>query len=179
MGDQQGRADLLAHSRARNSAELGVLGDPERWGGTATWEVPLTNGDQFVRSFGPQIVRVQCEDLIARAWDLSADFHIENDGIIAPGSQLGLEIRFGVGQSTGVALLLLTRGAGVSVEGQYIVAGYTGAIQLATPIPAAAMSIRPWFNGASMLPGFVTITQTATVAPRALSGGQGALRLGR
>jgi hypothetical protein len=142
--------------RARNEVDLGVLGDPERWGGIADFslDIPRQIGIVSVEVYSTQVIRVQCADLIARSWDLLVNWHLEGtepqDTIV----RCGFEVTLGVGQASRRMVLDLL----ASVQGYSVAYGnmpnvaweYTignggitdGTVQLRWCLPAVAFAGR-------------------------------------
>ena len=149
----QGRDRIF--ERARNQTSLGVLGDPERWGATAEIDL-LVPGEIWT----PQIIRVQCSDLLARSWDLIVHWDLD---VFAKHNEIvrcGFELTIGVGQASQAMVLDLTAALSgypstiapiggqsqmppISWECVPVTGGYSaGTVQLSWPIPAAAMAGR-------------------------------------
>ena len=125
--------------RARNEVDLGPLGDPERWGGAAdiSIDVPV-----HTEVWSTQILRVQCADLIARAWDLMINWHLEGFRLGDDITRCGFELTLGVGQASRRMVLDLT--ASLSGYPSAIAPGPTsGAI-----LPVA-WECQPWGSGYS------------------------------
>lgn len=183
--------------RAINERSIGPLGDPERWGGVGELAYPrviLGHGGSSPDVYTPQIIRVQCSDLLARSWDLIVNWDIQgldpSDVIV----RCSFELTIGVGQASRRMFLNLTAAlsgypsngfAPPGGNGQMppiaweatpdpSSTGYSvGTVSLSWPIPAAALAGRFVLN---VLPGIVgpaapTITATcfAAVSPRALA----------
>lgn len=173
--------DSLGPSRARNDRPYAGLGDPERWGGTVVWDLLLGSGPAPVAAYSQQIVRVQCEDLIPRVWDLAMTYAVPDwnrgtDSMTA----LGLEVTWGVGQTTTTALLACSGNgsAGSFNFGSFASADFlnpfsspAGGVQMQVPLPAVAMAVRGWALATTTAPGprVVPVTLSVTVAPRALA----------
>jgi hypothetical protein len=170
----------LGPSRARNAEHYSSLGDPERWGGTIVWDLVLEAGDLPVAKYSPQIVRVQAEDLIARPFDLAMtysapDWQRATDIM----SAFGLELTWGVGQTTTTAILACggNGGTGSFNIGEMANADFlnpfaspAGGVQMKTPVPAVALAVRGWALANATVPGrVIPITISVTVAPRALA----------
>jgi len=168
--------------RARNSVDLGSLGDPERWGGVGNITIP--GPDQVLR-YSNQIVRVQCPDLIARSWDLICNWEIQGLEPLDTIARCGLEITLGIGQASKAVVLNLTEsiatlnpiGAGVqlatSTAWESIAAGgsiISGTVSLPNPIPASAMAIRALLQLQVTPNGPHTVTSDffVAVSPRGL-----------
>lgn len=120
--------------RARNELDLGVLGDPERWGasGELSFDVPTTQ-----EVWSPQIIRVQCADLISRSWGLLVHWHIDGlDNILDTISRCGFELTIGVGQASARMVLDLT----AAVQGNSPEYGYGN-------IPNVPWELTPATNG--------------------------------
>lgn len=168
--------------RARNTRDLGVLGDPERWGGSATCRIVFPGNS--LESFSPQILRVQCADLIARSWELICHWNIT--GLVQTDTitRCGLELAIGVGQASQRVVYDLT----VALNGVYptgqpamppaafenvvVPGGYSlGTVLMQWPLPAVALAARFVL---AVDPGIVVGPHTvqgycfAAVSPRAL-----------
>lgn len=167
-----------------------MLGDPERWGGAVEFAVTATAAG-VLRGTSGQVVRVQCTDLVARAWDVSCHWIVTKRGIgaLASNSLLGLEITFGAGQATATeSVLVLATATGlpaiIAVPGFMLASTLDvptprGTTQATTPIAAVSMAIRGIFSGGADGALRLDIALVVTVSPRALSGGQGVLTVGR
>jgi hypothetical protein len=107
--------------RARNQTDLGVLGDPERWGGQVgmAFSAPMSQP-----IYSDQIVRAQCLDLVARQWSaiVSWDFNGWKSGDLI--TRLAIELTIGVGQATRTLLWHL----------QESIAGTTGVTPIMPPV---------------------------------------------
>jgi hypothetical protein len=144
--------------RARNEDDLGVLGDPERWGSIGPISMPLPGP---IEVYSPQLVRVQCGDLAARGWDLITNWELTGFGKNDTITRCSLEITLGVGQASRIMFLDLT----ASIEGWIPTPGGTwfltgvvpstawefvrgrggfiqGTVQMTTRLPAAALAVR-------------------------------------
>ena len=154
--------DTRNFQRARNINDLGVLGDPERWGSVAPISIEIIGEDE-IQVFSPQLIRVQCQDLVARSWDVIVDWKL--DGFVN-GDQInrcGLEITIGVGQASRAMVLDLTAALSGYPSPIGPVAGYgqlppiswevqtlpfgnntyrSGTFALPWPLPASALAAR-------------------------------------
>src|SRR5260221_5514473 len=115
-------ADPKTHNfeRARNTARFKWAGDPDQWGGRATFSA---NGPPStpVDTYGTQVLRAQTEDLVSLAWDLVATWSV--DGLVAGDvGFLALEMTVGTGQATSLLYLLLA-----SIENGALVGQNAGA----------------------------------------------------
>lgn len=168
--------------RARNSVDLGSLGDPERWGGVGQINLESNIG---TTQFSNQIVRVQCPDLVARGWDLICNWQINGLDPADNIQRCGLEITIGVGQASQAVVLNLTQsigtlipvGAGVQLatstawESTIGSGGIpSGTVSLPNPIPASAMAIRGLLQiiGGGELVHPIDCSFFVAVAPRGL-----------
>jgi hypothetical protein len=173
MQPTKGGAAIHDFVRAVNDSDLGPLGDPERWGGFCEIEITAPFGVLTdITRLGPQIIRAQCPDLIARAWTLICFW--ASEGADQGGADNGdafLEITAGCGQASGTGRLTVVSGLIAPVPSPWVVGPFAGTFQLPEPIPASAISIRP--GGRLISDGTVpthTVRSTFTVciAPRAL-----------
>ena len=131
--------------RAINERDLGVLGDPERWGGSADVEIVVPIQSEV---WSPQIIRVQCSDLIARSWDLLVQWHFEGFRLGDDITRLGFELTIGVGQASRRMVLDLN----AALQG-YPSSLVVGAVSNAIlPVP---WEVQPW--GTSYSDGTVTL----------------------
>ena len=130
--------------RAQSLQDLGVLGDPERWGGRVEVQAFVPNGrpsDQVI--FSNQVVRAQCADMIARAWELTATYRLDEELPVTDVGSLELEITFGTGQASGVARLQLAGGATIAPAiVPWITDTVSGTVQTPAAIPAVAIAAR-------------------------------------
>jgi hypothetical protein len=109
--------------------------------------------------------------------------------LLTRGSILGLEVTFGAGQATANgSILVLAQALGaptiLAVEGSFLnvsldVPAPNGAVQASFPTPAVALAIRGVFSGSADGVQDLNMSIVVTVAPRALSGGQGLLKVTR
>ena len=167
--------------RAINTRDLGVLGDPERWGGQSQLSITIPGQLQV---FSPQILRVQCADLIARSWELLAHWEITG---LDPGDTItrcGLELTIGVGQASQRVVLDLSVAATgayptglpamppIAFENVPAPGGYSlGTVSLQWPLPATALAARFVLAidpGVVAAPHVVRAFCFAAVSPRAL-----------
>jgi len=137
---QRGGKDFL---RASNEESLGVLGDPERWGARGEVSVLVPTGNASDQTnFSEQIVRAQCAELIARAWEVSCIWAV--DGRDAGDTMtLSLHVTWGVGQANAQGYIVLPTVV-VAPAGAFPwqTNPIEGTLQLPRPLPAAAISIR-------------------------------------
>jgi hypothetical protein len=174
----------LGPSRARNTDDLGVLGDPERWGGAASFSAHVP-GDGNVYTFRcEQLIRVQPQDLIARAWDVVGTWRAVKSVGNFSYALLALEVAHGTGQATATgSLLVLTSGSfglgppAVIVPGTYFntqingVNDPHGTVQATIPHAAYTLAIRGYFEASSDGADIdIKIDLTCAVSPRALTG---------
>lgn len=129
--------------RATNAESLGILGDPERWGGVGDVVVHVATGAaRDTTAHSTQIVRAQCADLIARAWSIGAEYSV--DGRTA-GDQiaLALHVVWGSGSvaSEGYAELPLVAVV-PSAAFPWLSSPAGGCLMIPQQIPAAALAIR-------------------------------------
>jgi hypothetical protein len=170
--------------RAINGRDLGALGDPERWGGAGevSLVIPAFAATRL-EAVGPQIIRVQTADLIARSWDWSCEWSIDcpnNFGEIF-GAIAGLRLTWGAGQTSQSGLIQLGQntfaGAGffagfipVETDGGGNIAGAVAAGPW--PIPCVSLAIVPIVRIDSYggpVPTSLRLRASVTVAPRALT----------
>jgi hypothetical protein len=158
--------------RARNVDGTWNLGDPERWGGTVT--VTAAAGQRLTP--GPQIVRVQVPELVARSWDIVAAWSISGwNPATDTLNAFGLAAVFGAGQTTDGGLILLD--GRVAQPGRFLNGDSAtdvdpqGTVQANLPVPAAALALSLVFIASTVapLPRSWTVKVSAAVAPRALS----------
>jgi hypothetical protein len=138
--DMQPGKDSANFERARNVHDLGVLGDPERWGGATDLLIVQPDHDQKL-VYSQQVIRVQCADLVARSWDVLV--HWEFTGLIAGTDvfqKLLMEISCGVGQAAAILNYDLT----AAVGGIALFVGATNAVQ-----PTSPWEFIPWSGGYS------------------------------
>jgi hypothetical protein len=126
--------------RALNEHDLGDLGDPERWGGVANIAIDVPIQSEV---YSTQIIRVQCEDLVARSWDLLVDWKLNGFQLGDTFTRCGFELTIGIGQASRIIVLDLI----ASLAGQLV----TGAGPIApqtTPVTASsAWENQPGFGG--------------------------------
>jgi hypothetical protein len=158
--------------RARNVVDLGPLGDPERWGGTGSVEIaaPAVASDRTV--FSPQIIRAQCDDLIARAWEMIVFWTLEGADESDTG-QLDLEVTLGSGQVTGVGHIICFPPNPIAAAISYWENLPTqGTIHLPERLPACAIAARAKLRivtDGSVPAHLVRATCRVLVAPRSLT----------
>lgn len=164
---------IVDFARAVNDRELGPLGDPERWGGHCAIELTAPAGvasDQT--KLGPQIIRAQCPDLVARAWSLIVFWtSVGADNTGHDNGESFLEITVGCGQASGTGRLTVISGIVAPWPSPWAFGPNAGTFQLPEPIPAAAIAIRPGGRLISdgLIPAHtVRATFTVCIAPRAL-----------
>lgn len=129
--------------RAANTRDLHQLGDPERWGGDGDIElaVPTGNASDTTR-FSKQIVRAQCADLIARAWNISAEYEVAG-GAAGDAIALSLHVVWGSGQVSAEGYAQLPLLAVVPAGAfPWLSSPAGGALVLPQPLPATAIAIR-------------------------------------
>ncbi len=160
---------FVGESRAENARPLGAhgaLGDPERWGGSASVVLAQPGAGATVEVIGSQLVRAQCLDLVARSWDLACEWEIL--GSIAGDVLLAdLLITWGIGQTSGVAVMRINGTTGVLRPGDLVSGATNGSFSSGLPLPALALAIVPRLRVTS--PGAahsITLNVTAGVAPR-------------
>lgn len=112
---------LAVKSRASNQSGEGStpLGDPTKWG--TELRTPITAGAHAIVKSAP-IIRVQCQDLYARAWQMVGTLEVSKSLWATPlGWDSTLEITQGAGQSVCVqrvslrALTAYTLASGIYV----------------------------------------------------------------
>lgn len=133
-------------SRAENDTPLPGLGDPERWGGTAAVSVQVGSAPGTYVGIGPQIVRVQAPDLLARAWQIASAFEcrtVESDAEV----YYYLRLAWGAGQASTIRDLDLVSMARSLPLFNLDLDGYgnivNGACLSQVPIPASALALTP------------------------------------
>jgi len=148
------------------------------------------DGAGGIRGHSGQIVRVQCADLVARAWDVSCRWTVtkRGAGALARDSLLGLEVTWGAGQATATdSVLVLATAVGLptvlNAPGTFLsssldVPSPRGATLSSLPIAAVTLAIRGTFQGGADAALRLDIGLVVTVSPRALSGGQGLITVG-
>jgi hypothetical protein len=169
-------------NRATSPVELAGLGDPERWGAYGEASVFVPFGSGTFTGVGPQMVRAQVPDLLARSWVIVASFQatgLSVNGVDPDVPEYFLEVAFGVGMTSTRSRLDLIRLAGSSAwwtsttnsAGKVI----AGLAQLPTPLPATALAISPGVSitHAGGIPGnpshTVTVGFNVSVAPWSLA----------
>ena len=131
------------------------LGDPERWGGNAIVPVVVGTAAATYEKDGPQIVRAQVPDLVARGWVLQASYSVSNLGAGDVPAYL-LRVASGAGQNSFIAdldLLAIARAAPYWV--QVTAGGQTlqGAVLLPVPLVGASINIAPRAAVTTAAPG--------------------------
>jgi len=158
--------------RARNVIDLGPLGDPERWGGMGTVVVNAPAVASDITSFSPQIIRAQCDDLIARAWEMIVFWTLEGNDQTDAG-QLDLEVTLGSGQASGVGHIICYPSNPIAAAISYWENTPTqGTIHLPERLPACAIAARARLRiiTAGSVPAHVVrATCRVLVAPRSLT----------
>ena len=147
-----------------------------------------------VTVWSPQIIRVQCQDLLARSWDLIVDWNFDGFRNGDDINRCGLELTIGVGQASRAIVLDLTAAlsgypspiAPISAYGQIPPVSWeaitlpfgggtyrAGTVQLPWPLPASSLAAR--FVLAVQREGFdpfpphtIAGTVFCAVSPRAL-----------
>lgn len=157
--------------RAINTKDLGVIGDPERWGsdGELSVAVPMAGVDRVVES--SQIVRAQCADLVARAWELVSVWSITG---LSAGDAVTFEllVTMGSGQTSATGALSLIPSIIAPVPSPWVQTPTGGTMALNTPIPASAVAVRLRMHvtNAGGDPAHTVVGKAAVmIAPRALS----------
>lgn len=85
-------------ARANNLGGLGIYGDPERWGATFTATIATDSS-----AFSEQLIRAQCADLYATAWDLMLTWEQTGGNALDPDVHLfscGVGLTIGLGITT-------------------------------------------------------------------------------
>jgi hypothetical protein len=159
--------------RAINTESLAHLGDPERWGGGATVEIPALQQvaiDRVVVS--PQFVRAQCPDLVSRAWELISFWRIDGLDPVSDSATFELEVTAGSGQTTGHGFIALFPPSPIAAAASFWVnAPNEGTVHLSERIPACAIAVRSRLRLVSdgMAPDHVVrATCQVLIAPRSL-----------
>lgn len=129
--------------RARNVKSY-PFGDPERWGGSDSIAVVVPTGvasDQTIQ--GQQLIRAQCEDLVARAWETIIFWTLE--GVDPTDTfEAFVEVRAGSGQGMGKGDILVTSSVFAPVTPPWRNTPTSGTVHLPSRIPASALNMRPW-----------------------------------
>lgn len=87
--------------RATNTRELGLLGDPERWGWTQTMVFTFpANANVTQVKTSRQLVRVQVPQLAARKWGLIATWEFFSDDVLVTLAGINADLVIGAGQSS-------------------------------------------------------------------------------
>lgn len=134
---QTGEKDF---DRAQSRRDLAHLGDPERWGGADHLVAHVQRAGVWRRE-GAQIIRAQCADLIARAWELTAVWTLK--GLTAGDvPEFYLDVTIGSGQSTSVGRLSLLPAIIAPVPSHWVVTATGGTLSLPQPLPAVALAVR-------------------------------------
>lgn len=85
---------------ARNTENLPMLGDPERWAGFANVQFVIdANSNLSQTKETAQILRVQVPQLAARQWRMLSTYAFRGDGVVTM-DNVSLSILWGVGQVT-------------------------------------------------------------------------------
>jgi hypothetical protein len=121
--------------------------------------------------FSGQIVRAQCPDLIARAWECIAFWTLEGNDPTDAG-ELSCEVTLGAGQANGVGRVILFPPNPIAAAISYWANEPTsGTIHLSEPLPACAIAIRGRLrivSDGSVGAHLVRATISVLVAPRSL-----------
>lgn len=179
--ESNGFSHGTSFARAVNQRDLGHVGDPERWGASAT--IQRSNQDEGPATISDQIIRAQCKGLAARGWDLWCRWSINNwEHAKDTLDLLALEVTLGAGMASASGLISLTGGSSyapaTAPPGSFIVQNPVsvdnpiGVIQAVQAMPASALAVRLVFKASKKQggnsPKLYTVNATVTVAPRAL-----------
>lgn len=156
--------------RAQNEI-LHPYGDPERWGGNAELSVLVPAGAASDKTlYGSTIVRAQCADLCARAWETIVFWTLS--GLDATDTiEAYVEVRAGAGQNTGKGDIHVASSVFAPTTPPWKNTLTSGTCHLPSRIPACALDLRPWVKvtGDGSVPDHLVIwTCSVQVAPRAL-----------
>lgn len=159
--------------RAISPDVLTGLGDPERWGAHADLSLVVGGGDPgLFEARGPQFIRVQVPDLLARSWSIMARFDTTTDLPESDTLDIILAVSAGAGQSTMhnqldlQALVMATFGGPRSFWRSTLdrTSSYpiNGVAQLPSPIPGTAIAISPIIRVTTSL--FLPMTHVVSVS---------------
>lgn len=159
--------------RAISPDTLTGLGDPERWGAHADLSLVVGGGPPGIfETKGPQFIRVQVPDLLARSWSIMARFETTTDLPESDTLEIFLNVAAGAGQMTMLnqldvqALVATTYGGPrpfwrytLDRSGTYPIMGVA---QLPSPIPGTALAISPYMRVTTSL--LLPMTHIVSVA---------------
>lgn len=140
---------LSNFERAIAPATPADLGDPERWGAHGDVALPVLIAAGTYTMVGPQVIRAQVPDLLARGWLVTASWRaLGVDAGADPDVILYfLDVTYGVGVTSVTARMRLSEVARLNPwwiqeangAGQFV----SGVAQLPVPLTATSLAIRP------------------------------------